>query len=614
MKSHESDQVSLMTCIYNDAVMKCVAVQPALRDLMTIKSRVEHEGLSFMTIALPQFGKEFERSLALGYVDSTFFRSFKKNGAIPAFLQGMLSHVFDRVTGRILNEVDVDISCVEGIRQIAGAFKKLEIDCTQDRVQSTLANFVQTERDLFEASASDEDLDLFGHVSCVLWNDLSNIDIREVIPKHGPGATAESISGNQKYIWQYWYDRLEPYFPLLDSAYTLGAYQSKEFKNVAIVSENEELPVKVTPVPKTQKGPRIIAIEPCCMQYAQQAVRQELYALIERMPLTRGHVNFTDQSINRTLALESSKSGLMATLDLSDASDRVIGHIALSMFDCNPDLRDAINACRSTHAKLPDGQVIGPLNKFASMGSALCFPVESMYFYTICIAALLKEQNLAVTYRNVMNVSRCVYIYGDDIIIPSIWATSVVSYLQKYYCKVNMPKSFWTGKFRESCGMDAYDGVDVTPTYIRQLHPNSRRQADSLISWVKTANLFEKRGYNLTGAYMMNVCERYLGKLPRVSETSSALGRISDYSLSTGRWNNELQRSEVRAWVAHPVYSTDELEGYGALMKCLLSSLGRKTSWMNFIRDELPAVDSDHLERSARHGAVTLKRRWVGVG
>jgi len=607
MKSHESDQLGLAMLIYKDAIAKCAAIKPDLRDLETLRSRVEDEGLSFLTITLPNFGKDFERSLADGQIGPTFFRSFRKNGAIPAFLQGMLGQIFDKTTGGRTNETNLDIlvPLVEGIRQIAYTFKKLEIDCTSKRVLSSLDGFVRTESELSGCSVNQEDLDMFIEVSQVLWNELiMDIDVYDLIPRHGPGATAEGVSGNQKYSWRFWHDRLEPYFPLLETAYNLGCYDTEEFENVTIVSEAKEQSVKVTPVPKTQKGPRIIAIEPCCMQYAQQAIRSVLYDRIERYRFTAGHVNFTDQSINKTLAMISSLDGQLATIDLSDASDRVLLSLAIRMFDGNPILRDAIQACRSTSAILPNGQKVDSLVKFASMGSALCFPVESMYFYTICVMALLKEHELPVTAKNVFYVSRSVYVYGDDILVPCEQAAIVVGYLHKYHCKVNMSKSFWNGNFRESCGMDAFMGEEVTPTYVRKVHPNNKQQAEILISWIKTAGLFYKRGYWLTARHMYSVVERYLGKLPVVSDVSPALGRISFLPrLQAGRWNKRLHRPEVLAWSAEPVYRTDMLDEYGALMKSLLRLEGSIST--------NPISDSANLERSARYGAVTLKRHWT---
>lgn len=645
MKSHEQDQVALALCIYRDACAKCT-VQPDLRDEMTISSRVEREGLSFLTITLPQFGKDLEYGLAAGALDSKAFRSFRKVRAIPAFLQGMLSQIFDQETGELKDE-KLCIPAIGSVRQVAFAFKKLEMDCTPKREQAVLEAFRQVEHDLSEATLSDDDVTRFCNVGRVIWNCLSDICVTELTPKHGPGATAERIYGNSKYRWQYWYNRIEPYFPLLGSGYTVSAYGSEEFDDVTIIQEDEEKPVKVTLVPKTQKGPRVIAIEPCCMQYVQQSVRSELYDVLERAHITKGHINFRDQSVNRGLALAASKDELLATMDLSEASDRVINDLASHMFDSNPDLRDAIQACRSTHAFLPGGTLIGPMKKFASMGSALCFPVEAMYFYTICVLALIESRKLPVTYASCYKVSRDVYVYGDDIIVPRKWAVVVADYLHKYHCKVNMSKSFWNGKFRESCGMDAYDGIDVTPTYVRKERPSDKRQGGALVSWIKTANLFQGRGYGLTAAYMMKVCERILGHLPTVSDTSSALGRILEQRWWTpeigrnlrkgirSRWNAKIQVKEILAWTAEPVYDTDELEGYGALMKCLLS-LERYAVPLQFhyengifsssaiqvnpegvskYDEELDTSYklSSHLARSARHGIVTLKRRWVAA-
>lgn len=99
-----SDHLELLRCVYIDACNKCSAEVSDLRDLQTIRSRVESEGLSFLTITLPEFCKDFERCLSLGFVDSKYFRMFRKYRAIPVFLQGMLSQIFDRETGRILDE------------------------------------------------------------------------------------------------------------------------------------------------------------------------------------------------------------------------------------------------------------------------------------------------------------------------------------------------------------------------------------------------------------------------------------------------------------------------------------------------------------------------------
>lgn len=628
MKSHESRLTSLARVIYYDACAKCTAsTLPEERDLDVLRSRVEKEGLSFLTITLPSLGQDFERCLEQGKIVPGLFRSFRKRLKTPAFLRGFFGLIFDTGTGDILD--DPSIGAIEGIRQLAYSFKKLKLPCTQDRVSKALKGFIQCEQDLQEDLPQTE-LENFSRVSTILWGSIlpGKVSLEDLRPKHGPGATVERIKGNLKYVHQIWHDRLEPYFPLFHFAYSSeNAYESEEFQKLSIVDCDSESPVRVITVPKTLKGPRIIAIEPVCMQYTQQAVAQELIKTLESAPVTAGHINFSDQSVNRSIALTSSLDGRLATLDLSSASDRVPLSLALNMFDCVPDFRDAIDACRSRKADVPKFGVI-ELEKFASMGSALCFPIEAMYFFTLCVMASLEHRKLPVTYGNIVNVAKHVYVYGDDICVPVDMAETVVNTLQRYYCKVNTAKSFWVGKFRESCGMDAYLGEEVTPTYLRETQPDNRQQASALISWVETSNLFYKKGYWKTAAYMIDHVQTILGVLPIVGEQCAGLGKFSfqctDSNLvcsqsmkrqtvtkgspkisrrSKVRWNSSYHVLEIKAWAAAPRYQNDIIEGYPALMKCLLRLLGNHTP--------INAEKRDHLRETARYGSVTLKSRWV---
>jgi hypothetical protein len=274
---------------------------------------------------------------------------------------------------------------------------------------------------------------------------------------------------------------------------------------------------------------------------------------------------------------------------------------------------------------MPDGTLVGPLKKFASMGSALCFPIESMYFYTICVAALLKVQNLPLSHANVFLVSRDVHVYGDDLIVPSTFANAVLDYLQKYNCKVNDSKTFIEGNFRESCGVDAYAGDLVTPTYLRKQRPKNKRQVSELISWTATANLFYKKGYWRTASLLYLSVEDIIGHLPYVSPECSALGRVSFLGYrSVERWNQKLQRFEFKAWVPRPVYRSDNIDGYAALSKSLLrlesSHMSDSLTDVRHLLDpqrpergfvEARAGDAFHLERSELRGAVALQHRWV---
>jgi len=633
LKSNVSDYLELLACVYIDMTSKCPADVSDNRDLKTIRSRVEDEGLSFLTITLPKFASDLLRGLENGFVDSSLFSRWKraKGSVMPAFLQGITSHIFNFETGKVIyNELSPNVGgspsdfsyYVDAVRQICLTLNKIKMDCTPKRVQSALENYIEIEDSLSASSFSEEERAKFLAVSSVLWDNMcSDFQCTDCTPVHGPGTTAETISGNQKFVWRRWHDRLEPYFPLVDNGYPLGIpVDSEELKMVTIVPETEEQPVRVVTVPKTLKAPRIIAIEPVCMQYVQQGIRAWLYAKLESYWLSAGHVNFTDQSINQKLAMKGSKTGRLATIDLSDASDRVPRSLAMEMFRSNRDLYDSIDACRSTHAELPNGQLVGPLVKFASMGSALCFPVEAMYFYTICVMALLDDIGLSYTQANAHRVSRSVYVYGDDIIVPSTRAGVILDYLQKYKCKVNSNKTFVSGKFRESCGVEAFAGIDVTPVYVRSTVPEGKHQASSIISWVATANLFYKKGLWRTTQFMRNKCERLIGHLPFLPENTEGIGRISFLGRnlrSIGRWSKFLHRFEVRAMVPKPVYRTDKLNGYGALTKAFHGLEQGLTSLVDPYRGRRGEILDPVLERSFEHsvlrGAVALKRRWVAV-
>lgn len=626
MQSNVSDCLELMARVYEDATIKCSVDVSDFRDLMTIRSRVEGEGLSFLTITLPAFAKSFEQALDIGFISPTSFPGFHrvKGGAIPAFLQGMLERLFDRETGRLLNEdspcgdVSSDVSTlVESVRQICLTFKKVELPCTPEREQGALENFKEVEREFNEFHVP-ESVGHFCDVADMLWGTiLADFSVGKCIPRHGPGATAERVSGNQKYAWQYWFDRLEPYFPLVGSAFPLGiAAYTEELEHVTIVPEDKEFPVRVVLVPKTLKTPRVIAIEPCCMQFAQQGIRDFLYERIENSELTGGSVNFSDQSVNQKLALRCSRDKSMATIDLSDASDRVPLEMIIRMLRSCPELLDAVLACRSTSAQLPSGEIISPLQKFASMGSALCFPIEAMYFYTICVVALLDAYNLPRTFSSLKQIRESIYVYGDDIIVPVDAADVVLAYLQKYNCKVNTAKTFLRGYFRESCGTDAYCGYEVTPTYLRRLRPKDKRQASEIASSVATRNLFYKRGFWRTASLIQKWVEETVGTLPYVDDESEGLGWFSYLGYrSVERWNTKLHRFEVKTMVPSSVSRTDEIEGYPALMKFFLSNVERhderETSDLHQRLEFLQPSEGRSYERSVVRGKLALKRRWV---
>jgi hypothetical protein len=113
-----------------------------------------------------------------------------------------------------------------------------------------------------------------------------------------------------------------------------------------------------------------------------------------------------------------------------------------------------------------------------------------------------------------MNALRSVSLYGDDIIVPTATAVSVVGGLESFGLKVNIRKSFWTGEFRESCGGDYFRGLDVTPVYLRYslLDGNDPK---SLAATISSQNQFFDKSWFETADYLTKLHK----KLSKVSTT-----------------------------------------------------------------------------------------------
>lgn len=615
MKSHANGPLSrIAACILKDAAAWCgVGSASVNRDLMEIKSRVEHEGLSFLTITLPNFSQAFERALERKTVVPYAFGGFQRRKCLPAFLSGFTELVFDPGTGDLLQ--DPSVESIRAIRQLCLFAKKIRLACTRERERKAIDGYIEVERSFRDTTSYSLYFDVFAKVSEILWPSVFR-DFDEVyaklLPKHGPGATEEKLSGNRKYLLRRWHQRLERIFPIDSYMFANASCMVEEddfLQSVELVQEESERPVRVTLVPKTLKAPRIIAIEPVCMQYTQQALFSYLRERLESNWMTRGHVNFTDQSVNRSLALESSKTRHLATLDMSAASDRVpLEHVKTMLRGC-PTLLDALLCSRSSKALLPNGEVIH-LKKFASMGSATCFPIESIYFLTVVISALLVQYVLPYTLSSVLHVIKSIYVYGDDIIVPTDATPAVIEALTSLGNKVNTDKSFWNGHFRESCGMDAYNGSEVTPTYVRHPAPRDRRCAAAIISWVATSNLFYRSGYWQTSRYIADVVESVIGTLPILRDDSAGIGLVSfQRYLSIHGWHSDYQVPYVRCFVPAAVRVRDNLDGYRAMLKCFLE-LERSSRRSPL---EPLCLQEDHLAHTARHGASSIKRRRIPV-
>jgi len=194
-----------------------------------------------------------------------------------------------------------------------------------------------------------------------------------------------------------------------------------------------------------------------------------------------------------------------------------------------------------------------------------------------------------------------VRVYGDDIIVPVDTLVHVIRYLEAFGLKVNTDKTFGTGKFRESCGGDYYDGVDVTPVRVRRILPASRGDVPEVIAAVSLMNRLYSVGLWDSAKWVRARLEALMGDLPRVHPTSPVLGWHSFLGYDTQRISASLHRPQVKGYVVTSKLPSSTVSGEGALLKWFLK------------RGDEPFADRNHLVRSGRPDAVTLKLRWASA-
>jgi hypothetical protein len=571
------------------------------RDVATMKSRCRTEGLSFLTKTLPLLGKALDRALVSGRlsVPREFSRERKQNEvrSRPAFMQVYFSRLFCS-SGFLLDSASP--ADVRHVRQVCYAAYKLELEYSSIEEARVIANFLNTELELSQHQVSTRESVLTTRCAEISSCVFDGFDPLDVVPRHGPGSVATGERSEAKYVFRRKYlaiHRVYPYYEyfmvgrgreLLDR---LVWYKSLEV--------HESGTAKVVLVPKDSRGPRLISCEPLEYQWIQQGLSRGLAKHLEsKSMLTRGQVNFHSQEVNQELALSSSLDGEYATLDLRDASDRVSLDLVRRIFAKETRLLRCLEACRSTATKLPDGRTI-ELLKYAPMGSALCFPIMAYAIWVLVVAAV--EQSTGLPLRRVASK---VFVFGDDIVVPTSWAPLAISALERCGLVANSNKCCTSGRFRESCGYDAFKGELVTPSRLRTKW--SRRMSDGacLVSYTALANDLAKKGYNDAARYIRDGLEETYGRLPYgtsrasfpcVSCDSGPEAALRNESFLRTRVNKHLQRTEFQ----------------------VLRVLNRKTpteldSWPRLLRDFcLGRVDDPTHEVVLRSSKI--KRSWAAV-
>jgi hypothetical protein len=553
------------------------------RDLSRLTRLSSSRGLPTFTIDLPALGKILDQSLSRGRLEwkgENCSGSRHSGSRIPRLFWGLWIRLFDD-DGHL--RADIDPNVIFFLRTLLYAGKNLKMDCPRKHLFSTIEEFYDVDEELpppsqiWEEDGCDINPDNLGHLrdfdsrvgifgdlssdrrpgrqallldaiqytaDCIIGS-LPDFDPEELRFKHGPGAVSDLSGGGYKYSFPAWGQRLETLFPYTGYGTTPSEWIIGD-EGLSSDIKFTELASKLCAVPKTQKGPRLIAAEPTCHQWIQQGIRDFLYSTIRQSSTPLRHcLDFSNQTPSRQMALKASRYGNLATVDLKSASDRLGCALVQRVFRRNLPLLGSMISSRTRFiVNKIGGRRTGlhKLRKFSTQGSALTFPVQSIVFSIICIGVgrfIHPNQSFEA-------LARQVRVYGDDIIVPVLWEPQIEEILHLLGLRVNTTKTHVEGFFRESCGMDAYGGYDVTPAYIRCAVDRSK--PETVASSVAVANNFFLKGLWHAAKFLDTTT--MMRDMLIIGPRSGLFG-LKSFSgptvTSRNRWNPKYQRWEVRA-------------------------------------------------------------------
>lgn len=238
---------------------------------------------------------------------------------------------------------------------------------------------------------------------------------------------------------------------------------SHEFDN--LFEHDEDMPVDPMAVPKTYKSSRIIAPEWVDRQSEAKYLSRAMEAVL---PDT---IRLHDQTFNQSFCSRIE----YATIDQSNASDHVTKWLVSEIFPTEVAriiLRVVPTHFTHHYAKKDVKQA---LYSFAPAGNALTFIVESLVFWSIqevacdIVAHMIGQDDGSKLPVICYSKKRPIYtaVYGDDGIVPTACAETVMDIFCMLGFEPNMKKSFFSATcgYRESCGAEYLHGHFLDPLY-----------------------------------------------------------------------------------------------------------------------------------------------------
>jgi hypothetical protein len=552
-----ADVQSLIVGLFADVKRK-LPTEYLAEDVEYIFSRLEKEGMSFLFSTLPKLGKAVETALISEeplLVPPDF--GLVKGTRLPKFMYQYFSMVFDDKGDIQLAERGVD--AVEILRQITLCFSKVVVSSENKSGEALEA---------FQERVSNCGIRRYHHIFKyarkyirLVFTDDGSPTMRALRDfernpwgKHGPGAVAGGERGLEKWLFNQ--------IPGINDR----MYRIQDDLILPVCPEPGIDAARALCVPKDFRGPRVICAEPKEFQFGQQGLKEILYEHLNNHYLTRKHIDFDDVSRNRAACFNTE----LATIDLKDASDNLSLELARLLMPRH--LFRLLTRYRSRGVKV-NGTIIRP-RTFATMGSALCFPIQTLIFLSICKGVQWFVNRVKTREKSP------VFVFGDDIIVSRSIAPLVMEVLEAAGLVVNTAKTAIHELVKESCGEWVIAGRSQVIVKPKTITVNG---ISSVYAVYDTAAQFYEKDWVATSVAMGELLRGFCSTVKR-------------------RYNRNLQRFEWR--FPAPVEAGKHPKHAG------LCEYYHRLSHPTYVD---PLVGPASQTTVPLHGTfVKVKRKWVG--
>jgi len=439
LKSFQERVIALRHAIANDGVSNGVPFHD--KDLTTLTERLESEGASFIEVTLPLLGKALDLGLVTGHFSCPANFAMKRNTRLPMFLHGCFASMFDN-DGLLRPKSSPSI--IYYTRQFLLLDAKLVKEPTPKQRSTAIQGFKDRQNTLRKVRIQ-TDHPVILRAKSLLGVVLRTLDISNIEPGHGPGSVAEKLDREERWDFKAWPSKAERFYPyIVYGTHSLRASLERG-SGIPLI---KEMNTRCVLVPKDFRGPRLISAEPTVNQYLQQGQMRAIMQYVDTHDVLSRSLKLRDQTRNQRMASTSHDHGL-ATLDLSDASDTVSTVLVWHLLAEVPQLRRHLMSTRSDNL-VYEGEKV-KIVAFAPMGSAVCFPMESLVFWSLTMASLMlvrprhsytcRETGKLTYHEWICELSSSIGIFGDDIIVPEDALGVLIGTLETVGCKPNLSKT-----------------------------------------------------------------------------------------------------------------------------------------------------------------------------